>query len=240
MGASLTVLVGMPIIIGKVFLALDLVRSFLYTSHLVLRGARSVTDPVVDVLVDITKDVILLPMMSVLNATDTSGLGRFGLDRSSYAIGGHLSDALRGNEQGGTRPGDLLALVSNHTFDSYQAYRALCVQVAKSDRMSDRVWCMVTGYLVCAFFILIVALAGQAGLGRISAGVAAQVKQHTTFAKLSFFMALELVLFPLGIGMVIDACTVPLFAGASLAGGLRHLRTAPFGVVFVSWLIGTL
>lgn len=241
MGASLTVLVGIPIIVGKVFLTLDLVRSLVYTSHLILRGARTVTDPVVDILVEIAKDVVVLPTISSLRTVESIAAGQLGLDGWSHSAGfGLLSRLLASNEPAGTQLADFLALIGSKSFDTYQAYRTVCAQIAASDRMSDRVWCMCTGYAIGAPFIVIYAIAGQAGHGRVSAAVAAQVKQHTTFLKLAFFMALELALFPLGIGLIIDACTIPLFSKASLMGRFRQLRGAPFGVLFVSWLVGTL
>lgn len=241
MGAALTVLVGIPIIVGKIFLAFDLIRSFAFASHLVLRGIRSVTDPVIDVLVEIGKDVILLPTLTSLKAAEAIVATKLSLQQQSSLPDFQLfPQLLRSGEGGAIQLGEYFVTIGNQSFNAYEAYRAFSGKIAMSDRIADRIWCMLTGYAVGAFIILVIAIAGRAGLGRISTAVAAQVKQHGTFLKLAFFMALELLVFPLGIGMVIDACTVPLFSDASLMGRLSKLRGAPFGVLFVSWLVGTM
>ena len=212
---------------------MDLLFTFAYICRVIIRVVRVITDPIVDVFVTLVM-VQYTGWQKILEGQTV--LHPPSLLPSLEA----LTPFLQSSDHGDAQLGDISTLVGNHMSRGYQAYRTLCVHIAYSERMSDRIWTLLTGYGVGATSILIIAIAGEAGLGRISAAVSAQVKQHATFLKLSFFMALELLVFPVGIGMVIDACTVPLFAGASLVGRLRHLRAAPFGVLFVSWLVGTL
>ena len=185
--------------------------------------------------------MIVFPAFASLNSTESIAPRRVILENPALLRGSDfLSHLIASNDSRGTRLGDFFVLLGSQSFEAYLAYRSTCAKIATSDRMADRIWCMLTGYAVGAMSILTIAVLGEAGLGRIPAGVAAQVRQHATFLKLCFFMTLELVVFPLGIGMVIDASTVPLFADANLIGRLLHLREAPFGVLFVSWLVGTL
>lgn len=49
----------------------------------------------------------------------------------------------------------------------------------------------------------------------------------------------ELAVFPLVVGLVMNLATIPLFQGATLAGRLHELRTSPFTIIFIAWITGT-
>ena len=244
MGAALTILVGTPIIVGKVFLSLDLVSSFLSLSRVLLQLARMVTDPLVDVCLEITKDVVLLPLFSSVQALESIIARKFGFTLTrpasvNYSIPG-VSTLLAGNERGETKLGDFFDIIGQTAYDLYEAQRGVCLQLATSDQLADRVWCMFVGYGVAVVTVGMIALAGEANLGRVSIGVIEQLKQHGVFLKLTFFMGFELIAFPIVIGAGIDICTIPLFEGATIWGRMEHLRNAPFAAIFVGWLVGTL
>ena len=52
-------------------------------------------------------------------------------------------------------------------------------------------------------------------------------------------MSIELIVFPLGCGILLDLCLLPLFHEAGLARAAFHLR-APFVSLFLHWVGGTL
>jgi hypothetical protein len=54
------------------------------------------------------------------------------------------------------------------------------------------------------------------------------------------FLALELVAFPLGAGALIALCTIPVFPHQSRWGKLGDMKDTVFGMLFITWLIGTM
>ena len=53
-------------------------------------------------------------------------------------------------------------------------------------------------------------------------------------------MFIELAVFPLFVGGLIEVVTLPFFEGASVSTLVAQMRKGPFGSLFVLWLIGTL
>ncbi|WWD21007.1 hypothetical protein CI109_105488 [Kwoniella shandongensis] len=257
MGAAISVLVGLPMIIGKLFLSIDFVRSTLSIGRRTLHLVRKVTDPIVDVFWEIVKEVLILPLLSSFRAAERIiarkvGLGRQPLPPARTNLFSKLTGLLTTSPPANvtletsksqivmTKVADVLALVGQVAFDSYEVSLAFQHKIATSDRSQDRIWCMLSGYGVAGGVVALIALAGDAGFGSIPAEWARTLKQHGMFLKLAFFMLLELAAFPLGIGTMIDACTVPLFPGATLLGRYERLTTSPFGTLFANWLMGTL
>ena len=54
------------------------------------------------------------------------------------------------------------------------------------------------------------------------------------------FILIELVLFPLGCGLNLDACSVWMFPGASIQTRIAFARQSPLTAVFYHWVIGTM
>ncbi|KAK4684277.1 E3 ubiquitin-protein ligase MARCH6, partial [Tremellales sp. Uapishka_1] len=236
MSAASTLLIGLPINIGKGYLAVDLIRTGLGISKLLLRGIRSLTDPIVDILWEIIKDVIVLPSMSSLKALDRIISLKFGLSTSPPSLPS-FNIASAGNT---SRLGDVLALVGKWCYDFHFYTRGVSLRIALSHKVGDRIWCLIAGYAVTFGCISLIAIAGENNLGKLAVKVQGALKQYAVFFKLAFFMALELAIFPLAIGMVIDIFTIPLFPGRTVENRWSHLRNAPFSSLFVCWLSGTL
>jgi E3 ubiquitin-protein ligase MARCH6 len=51
-------------------------------------------------------------------------------------------------------------------------------------------------------------------------------------------MTLEIVCFPVFVGMIMDVCTLPLF-DATVSQRLARIAVRPFGTLFVTWACGT-
>jgi E3 ubiquitin-protein ligase MARCH6 len=225
MGATLSTLVGTPIIIGKIFLTLKLAKSAIRFVRFCTRLARLVTDPVVDVCVEILKEVVLLPMFSSFRALEKIAADKLHLPPSQPTHDGRLSKALSDLKSKG------IVL--------YETQHAASVRLATSGTVVDRMWCMTVGYVVTIGTICLIAFAGEANLGRLSSGVVDQMKQHGKFLKLALFMALEMAVFPIIAGSAINFSLIPLFEGANVATRMEQLRHTPFGIIFVNWIIGT-
>ncbi|OCF30561.1 hypothetical protein I316_07762 [Kwoniella heveanensis BCC8398] len=255
MGASISIFIGIPTFIGKLALSIDPIRSTLSVISRTLYLIRKVTDPIIDVVIEIVKEVVVLPFLSSVGAAEKIVARNLGLDSigSSANLFSKLSTLLSSASTAAPTSsssevasstyvgllGDGLAWVGQHAYDFYSTYLEAKHSVASSRSVTGRIWCAAAGYSVVGAAVAVVALVGESG-GGMSREVAKTIKEHSMFFKLAFFMLLELGAFPLGIGMMMDACTVPLWPGATLVGRLDRLRAAPFGVMFVDWLIGTM
>nr|XP_018259002.1 uncharacterized protein I303_08544 [Kwoniella dejecticola CBS 10117]OBR81160.1 hypothetical protein I303_08544 [Kwoniella dejecticola CBS 10117] len=264
MSAAISIFVGLPLLIGKLFLSTDMIRTALSTARRTLHLIRKVTDPVVDIVFEIVKEVVALPVISSVRAVETILARKLGLSDStpsgqtdiltkiaaflsfttSSSTAGEpvASDASQGRYIG--LIGDALAWLGQHAYDTYTCYVAAKRRVSIGNTVSNRMTTVLSGYGVAAAIVGMIALPGENG-GSISKELSKIVTDHAMFLKaspesLAFFMILELGAFPLGIGLMIDGCTVPLWPGATIMGRIDKLRAGPFGVMFLDWLIGTM
>lgn len=67
-----------------------------------------------------------------------------------------------------------------------------------------------------------------------------QMDAKNWISQLTMFMALDLLFFPLGIGMLLDLALLPLFPGGSLKSHIALLKMYPVGALFITWLGGTM
>ena len=225
MGATLTTLIGTPIIVGKAFLTFKFVETAIAFLRFCTRIARLVTDPVVDICVEILKDVVLLPMFSSFRALENIAAKKLSLPHATAASDGRFSHAL--------------ADLGSRIVILYDKQHVASVRLAASQTVIDRTWCMAVGYAVAISTVCLIAFAGEANLGRLSSGVVDQMRQHGKFLKLALFMALEMVMFPIVAGTAINYSLIPLFEGVTVATRIEQLRHTPFGLIFVNWIIGT-
>ncbi|WWC73270.1 uncharacterized protein I206_107236 [Kwoniella pini CBS 10737] len=259
MSAAISIFVGLPLLIGKLFLSTDIIRTILSTARRTLHLIRKVTDPLVDIVFEIFKEVVALPVISSLRAVETilarkMGLGDpsssnqrdilsrlFDILSLSASSSSPTAGALTGQHQGRYAGlfGDALAWLGQTAYDTYAAYVAGKRKISIGNTVSNRMFTVFSGYGVAAAIVGLIALPGENG-GSISKELSKIVKDHAMFLKLAFFMILELGAFPLGIGLMIDGCTVPLWPGATILGRVAKLRASPFGVMFLDWLIGTM
>ncbi|WVQ64153.1 uncharacterized protein L199_002314 [Kwoniella botswanensis] len=256
MSAAISIFIGLPLLIGKMFMSTDIIRTVLSTAGRTLYLIRKVTDPIVDIIFEIVKEVVALPMITSIRAAETILARKLGLSDGgarrdvlskltsiiSLNTSTTTSSSAANDEEQGRHIGllgDGLAWVGQYAYDFYTAYVAAKRRISISHSVSHRLITVSSGYGVAAAIVGLIALPGENG-GTISKELKKIVKDHAMFLKLAFFMILELGAFPLGIGLMIDGCTVPLWPGATLLGRLEKLRAGPFGVMFLDWLVGTM
>lgn len=58
--------------------------------------------------------------------------------------------------------------------------------------------------------------------------------------EVALFIFIELVVFPLGCGLLIDYSTLPLFISGTLQFRISFLHYAPVTCIFLHWMIGTM
>lgn len=104
----------------------------------------------------------------------------------------------------------------------------------------DRSVCIVVGYIV---LVLIGSwyLARSRGMSRGSTAHAVNdlIRQQGVFLKVFLFIVLELVVFPVVCGVLIDLATLPLFGDASVASRWAFFVANPYSGIFLHWFVGT-
>ncbi|KAK6364610.1 hypothetical protein LTS17_012083 [Exophiala oligosperma] len=108
----------------------------------------------------------------------------------------------------------------------------------------DRIITIVIGY---AFFaavgIALLELAhmflGLKDNEKVEGFLADSLRQAGGVMKVVIIIGLEMLLFPLYCGLLLDAALLPLFADATIAGRITFIAEAPFTGLFVHWFIGT-
>ncbi|KAG8692681.1 hypothetical protein FRC09_011037 [Ceratobasidium sp. 395] len=114
-------------------------------------------------------------------------------------------------------------------------------QLAVADGTSERAFAISLGYLVLTLVMGIYLGVLNAGAVRGAArALRNAVKQQLIVIKVALFIGLELLVFPTGCGVVLDAATLPLFESATLAGRIAFYDFAPLTAFFCHWLVGTI
>ncbi|CAO3631806.1 unnamed protein product [Cunninghamella blakesleeana] len=65
------------------------------------------------------------------------------------------------------------------------------------------------------------------------------LRQQGDFLKVVFFIVIELVIFPLCCGILLDGCTLPLFASATRETRYAFYESNPYSSCFLHWFFGT-
>ena len=60
------------------------------------------------------------------------------------------------------------------------------------------------------------------------------------YVKVAAFILVELVVFPLGCGIMLDVCTISLFPQGSFQARVDFLIYAPLTSAFYHWVVGTM
>jgi E3 ubiquitin-protein ligase MARCH6 len=211
MGASLSILVGLPLMAGKLLLSIDVLHTILTLGVIVLRGLREITDPVVDILWEITREVVLVPGLASFRALERIVARKLGLElpEISFHSGsvsspssvllptaamawliklpsiGALLDRLPSAATSHSLLLDALEYLGHAAYILHSRSREISIAIASSDKMSDRAWCLLAGYALGFAIITIVAIAGEEALGRLGGAVADGMRRYGLCFKVS-------------------------------------------------------
>ncbi|KAG2228749.1 hypothetical protein INT48_005368, partial [Thamnidium elegans] len=123
-----------------------------------------------------------------------------------------------------------------HALNRYQ-------QFATGQTVIDRLACIAIGYVV-VISVSTWYLSGDTRDNLTTAlfGLTAQeaFRHQCIVLKVGFFLFLELILFPIVCGFVINVSTIPLFKEATFLSRGQFLMTHPIIFIFLHWTIGTL
>lgn len=186
----MSILVGIPMWIGRLFLSIDYWHAATYSALLVVKGARLVFDPVVRVVYDILAQVVVMPAISSIMAlekivADSAGLGDTSLPKVDWIPS--LPPIIR--EQAAPKLGDAFAMIGSSTrqyaINAYEAHGIWSAKILSTDTLSHRLWTMGCGYGVIFSVLIFIAL-DPAGFRRQSGGqFSAHVSDIAQYLKVS-------------------------------------------------------
>lgn len=271
MACTLTLLIGLPIVVGKLVLSTDMVRSGGDLSLMLIRTTGLLFGLTVDLGVLILREVFALPRLLIKPAltwlTTRLNLPALEFNATAPNITSTLLQLSAASDRlltadlttelppgVGTAANSVLSgfeVLGHYAYKLYKAWHLFAISVAASPDANDQIWCLAVGYVSITFTIIVIALADAAKLFELSDLFVERARNVQIFFKVSvelltfanaqvvFFMTLEIVVFPLFVGIIIDLCLLPVF-GWTLQDQLTQLSGRPFGTLFVAWLTGTL
>lgn len=259
---SLGAAVWIPYLIGMSFIiteTLDFIR-------VPLKLTRLITDPLIDFLFMVCTDYIwpvcmdqyqhyLQPLMTSSTVFDKVAIAfRTVFEYTKehdllFADSSHttLSDTISAATEGTTADTMIdhgiqymTKLINDtepyleHAFRRYQ-------QLATGQTAMDRFACIAIGYMVIISVSAWYLSRATRTMSTAAFGRTAQeaLRHQGIIFKVGMFITIELILFPIVCGFLLDLSTMPLFKQASFGGRLGYLTSHPVPSVFLHWFLGT-
>lgn len=259
MTLTLSTLVGVPVILGKIILATDAIRAARDLYYFNMSTISLLSNLILTIVGWGLREVLVLPRMVIKTMAkyifETVGIDTFddidyiggAFNFSSSPFSGYSHDTVRTLQYAAEMPVvgpvadkvlDGLELLGRTAHELYKAYRLKAISIAASPDSRDQLLCMLVGYASMSCAVLAVAIADAANLLNLSPGLMDKARNIQMFLKVVFFMSLEIVCFPIFIGFAMDLTTLSLF-GATVGDRLARLGHRPFGTIFVLWASGT-
>ncbi|KAH9849834.1 hypothetical protein C2E23DRAFT_837455 [Lenzites betulinus] len=115
------------------------------------------------------------------------------------------------------------------------------VEMAVGDDRQDRIFAICLGYavvgLALAIYLNVLTVGTMRSAGR---AVRSAIRQQLLVVKVAAFIVIELVIFPLGCGMMLDVCSVWMFPHGTFRSRAAFLLFAPLRAGFYHWVLGTM
>lgn len=242
-----------PYMIGKTLLMANM-RSVIKFPFVVI---RYITDPTVDAIFDkylptlwkLTYTLMypgLAPLMMLWNKVLQITWVHETADRAMAAFNSISSSAISSNT---TSPSQLQTTVQT-TLMGYvppQVSQFLLDDLFKivhdvgvGTNAADRVICILVGYAVTTLSAMLYVSRTRNIYGRtVGRALQEAIKQQGVILKVAFFVTIELVIFPIACGLLLDLSTLPLFPGATVWSRILFYVKAPVTSVFLHWFVGT-
>lgn len=108
----------------------------------------------------------------------------------------------------------------------------------------DRTLAIIFGYLFFAFLGMIylnlnARIRGINKAERVAGVLADILYQAGGILKVILIISIEMIVFPLYCGMLLDVALLPLFGSASLMSRIEFTMSSPYTSIFVHWFVGT-
>lgn len=262
---SIGVAVALPYLIGMLFIltdALDVIR-------IPLKLARFVTDPLVDLIFLLCTEyigpwmtilyqdhiqslIIRFTSLPILNSVSYAFIyifnyimdhGLFLADSSSSILSDpNIPTATMNATTTNTSFIDAVIKFINETepmiestLDRYQSF-------ATGQTSMDRFVCISVGYIIVTIVSCwYLARSAQNDMAAAGFGRTAQeaLRHQGIIFKVGMFITIELILFPIVCGFLLDLSTMSLFVGANLLSRWIYLKQHPLPSIFLHWFLGT-
>ncbi|KAG8531375.1 uncharacterized protein KY384_003004 [Bacidia gigantensis] len=95
------------------------------------------------------------------------------------------------------------------------------------------------GLLGATYLRVAAAIWGKNKKGRVNGGLADLLYQAGGVMKVVLIISIEMIVFPLYCGLLLDAALLPLFANTSIGSRIIFLRASPNTSLFIHWFVGT-
>ncbi|PWN51318.1 hypothetical protein IE53DRAFT_368172 [Violaceomyces palustris] len=262
----LLVFVALPYLVGKLFGAGPRLVWFV---GLPIKGLRWITDPVFDAAIWLVTSKIWPPLSRGIGEALGSGAAqKVASSQAQPSEGGPLNGFFRFapwagryldrapafvREQASAQGLDLdlksgFAIAAQtglrNGYDAaYQTLTGFFENVDAKTRgtsRNDRALTVALGYLYWLIFIGVQSNVGGLFKSDSVRWAKSVIDQQLLIIKVLVFIGIELVAFPLGCGILLDLCLMPLFPGATIGSRWTHFRYAPLTFSFCRWTGGTL
>ncbi|KAM0750560.1 hypothetical protein T439DRAFT_380454 [Meredithblackwellia eburnea MCA 4105] len=221
--------VWIPLCIGKILAASDAIRLF----TLPLRAVRSISDPIFDVLFNSIKFVA---------TTLLTILGKSTVIPAATTVAATANDTVIATSAALATQSVADAGGAATIFSSLQIFLRSLAQhyaaMAFEDTPFHRALCVGLGYVG---IIIGGAIFLHSSRDRHSFGTSARdvIVQQLVLGKVIFFVFIEIIIFPLTCGIVLNLATLPLFPHATILSRISVYASAPVSTIFLTWLAGT-
>ncbi|OBZ73915.1 ERAD-associated E3 ubiquitin-protein ligase doa10 [Grifola frondosa] len=247
--------VFLPFTIGKSTALLCLnPRRFIQILHMPLRAIRLITDPVVDVVLFLVSRLSCWRIGRVVQGNIYISLGccdsimeRVVASTSAPEISSpdttpsFITRILESDSALVRWSEPFFARLGKHVRLWSAEAQSTWLRLAVGDGPNERVFAVLLGYavigIVLALYLNVLTVGSVRNAGR---AVRNAIRQQLLVVKVAAFIIVELVIFPLGCGIMLDVCTVWLFPQGSFRSRAAFLMYAPLTAIFYHWVLGTM
>ncbi|GMK59202.1 hypothetical protein CspeluHIS016_0702170 [Cutaneotrichosporon spelunceum] len=254
---TLIVMVGVPTFIGKLVLSTDLIRLSGDVFTATIRSISFVSECLYRGVAIIMKELLVFPrlitkpaaqyVLGALRVTPADVAQALSYTTSIFSHPVIAPEAVVQIAYTSDMPVvgvavekaiDGLEFIGESAHNLYKAFRLTAISTAASPDSGDQFVCLIVGYMALSMGVICIAVIDAANLLQLSHSFLEKARNVQTFLKVVFFMTLEIVCFPVFVGIVMDLCTLPLF-DATVGQRLARIAARPFGTLFVTWACGT-
>ncbi|KZT21187.1 hypothetical protein NEOLEDRAFT_792953 [Neolentinus lepideus HHB14362 ss-1] len=248
--------IWIPFTIGKstALLCMD-PRRLLHILHSPIRAMRLITDPVVDLTLYILIRWIVSPVLSIVKGNEVLHYGSSMFTGQSESadmtatsnstvvevVYGAINQVLESDSAIVRAAEPYFAVFGERIRETAAKSQDTWVRLAMGDGIPERIFAVALGYVVIGIYYTLylnVLSSGSAqSAGRAIRGI---VRQQLLIVKMASFITIELAIFPLGCGLVLDLCTIWLFPESTLQTRAMFFRSAPITAIFYHWVVGTM
>ncbi|KIO34092.1 hypothetical protein M407DRAFT_3567 [Tulasnella calospora MUT 4182] len=133
-----------------------------------------------------------------------------------------------------------ITLVPIAATESAASFLESWTALVKGDGPRERGFAIAWGYLSTAIVLGTVLEWMGPNIGPTLRAIRSIIRQQVILIKVLVFITIELIIFPLGCGILLDLNTLPLFPSGTLQRRIAFLHYAPFTSIFLHWLLGTM